>query len=78
MSAKTKTTKATKASTKLNEAEIEAKIETPKPVDGGVKVKAIKPFFDLQGHCNRLLDDEFICTTDRANRLAKNGFVEVL
>lgn len=76
MSAKTKTTKTTKASTKSNATEAPVKAEAT--LSGDVKVKAIKPFFDLESHCNRLLDDEFVCSAERAKRLAKNGFVEVL
>lgn len=76
MSAKTKTTKTTKASTKSSETETPVKAETV--LSGDIKVKAIKPFFDLESHRNRLLDDEFICSAQRAKHLAKNGFVEVL
>ncbi len=71
MSAKTKTTKTTKVSTKSKE------VEAPVTKSNGT-MRVIKPFFDLEAKRNRLVGDEFVCDGERAKRLAKNGFVEVI
>lgn len=67
MSAKAKTTKTTKSSTKPKVTETKE-----------VRVRVIKRYFDLVANCDRYVGDEYVCDRARANHLAKNGFAEVL
>lgn len=68
MSAKAKTTKATKTTTKAKKAETPAK----------VTLEVIKPYYDLEEKCNRKVGDTYETTKERAEYVARLGYGKML